>query len=375
MENEEKKVEYIELIYDLIFVYVIGRNNNLLHVIKDGFIDPSSFLTYALTALIILQIWYYTILFINRYGENDKFMHLAIFVNMYFLYFMARGIRADWQEEYYTFNGAWICILLNIALQYYLQYKKTQKTRPWEIAHIRMNMAIILIEAGIVAISFPIYHLTGVPLSPAAVLFGIIMAFAGKKVNMMMPIDFGHLTERVMLYVVFTFGEMIIGITDYFEGELNINTIYFSLSAFLIIAGLFVSYGLLYDRLIDREISSNGTAYMMIHVVLILSLNHVTAAIEFMRESEVSALPKNIFLISSFALYYICYFLIMSHNKEEYRPGLKFSVAYFISMAAFSAVLLALYKKPEIGIAISVIYIWIVPMVLRWRYLKRPSAS
>lgn len=31
MEKEEKKVEYLELIYDLIFVYLIGRNNSLLH--------------------------------------------------------------------------------------------------------------------------------------------------------------------------------------------------------------------------------------------------------------------------------------------------------------------------------------------------------
>ena len=77
--EQEKKVEYIELIYDLIFVYIIGRNNSLLHVMRDGFIDPGSFLTYGLTALIILQIWYYTTLFINRYGENDRMMHAGIY--------------------------------------------------------------------------------------------------------------------------------------------------------------------------------------------------------------------------------------------------------------------------------------------------------
>ena len=30
MHQDEKKVEYIELIYDLIFVYLIGRTNSLL---------------------------------------------------------------------------------------------------------------------------------------------------------------------------------------------------------------------------------------------------------------------------------------------------------------------------------------------------------
>ena len=34
--KEEKKVEYLEIIYDLIFVYVIGRNNTLLHHIGEA---------------------------------------------------------------------------------------------------------------------------------------------------------------------------------------------------------------------------------------------------------------------------------------------------------------------------------------------------
>lgn len=38
LQKEEKKVEYLELIYDLIFVYIIGRNNSLLHAAEGGFI-------------------------------------------------------------------------------------------------------------------------------------------------------------------------------------------------------------------------------------------------------------------------------------------------------------------------------------------------
>ena len=38
-KKEEKKVEYIELIYDLIFVYIIGRNNSLISSVEHGFIS------------------------------------------------------------------------------------------------------------------------------------------------------------------------------------------------------------------------------------------------------------------------------------------------------------------------------------------------
>ncbi len=363
--EQEKKVEYIELIYDLIFVYIIGRNNSLLHVMKDGFIDPGSFLTYGLAALIILQIWYYTTLFINRFGENDRLMHAGIFVNMYLLYFMARGIRHDWQEEFYTFNGAWLLILANIAFWYYLQYRKTSAARPWDAAQIKINIIIILIQIGIILLSFPVFFATGIPLSPLAMVFGIVMAIAGSNVNRFIPVDFNHLTERVMLYVVFTFGEMIIAITDYFEGDISIGTIYFSLSAFMIVAGLFMSYGLLYDHLIDRDRETNGTAYMMIHVILILSLNHITAALEFMRDEEVSELPKNIFLVSSFVLYYICCFFLMRYNKEEYIPHVKMTTGICLIMAVFVIVMLLLYRNPTVTLAITVLFIWMVTISLR----------
>ena len=70
-EKKEKKVEYIELIYDLIFVYVIGRNNALLHHIENGFVPWTDFLYYVVCTLAIIQIWNYTTYYINAYGYWD----------------------------------------------------------------------------------------------------------------------------------------------------------------------------------------------------------------------------------------------------------------------------------------------------------------
>ena len=53
-EREEKKVEYIELIYDLIFVYIIGRNSSLIHNMEGGFIDPDIVLTFIFCTMITI---------------------------------------------------------------------------------------------------------------------------------------------------------------------------------------------------------------------------------------------------------------------------------------------------------------------------------
>lgn len=368
--HPEKKVEYIELIYDLIFVYIIGRNNDLMHVMKGGFIDPMAFLTYMLTALIVLQIWFSTALFINRYGENDRVMHAGIFVSMYLLYFMARGIRRDWQGFYMPFNGAWALILGNLAAQYAVQLRRSNAGKVWEAAQIRQNLRTILIQIAIIAVSMPVYRATGIPLSPLAMGVGIALTLAGSGVNRLMPVDFGHLTERVMLFVVFTFGEMIIGITGYFDGGLTWTTVYFSLCAFLIIAGLFGSYGMLYDRLLDRRRADNGTVYMALHIPLILSLNQITAAMEFMREAEVRELPKNLFLVGSFALYYAMFYLIMRYNKEEYRPDRRMKLELWAGLAAFVLLMLLTYRNGAVSIAVTALFIGFVDAALM-RFRRR----
>ena len=219
-KNEEKKVEYLELIYDLIFVYLIGRNSSLVGHAVDGFINWEMFLTFALCSLIVIQIWNLSTFYINRYGNNGIRDHIWIFINMYLLYYMADATRTDWRDEYIKYNAAWCLILINIGVQYLITLKKTQKEAPWEAKQIKWNILELFIQAALVSLSIPVYELTGIPLAPAAMVFGIVFTAFSGRIHSLVAVDFAHLSERAMLYVVFTFGEMIIAIAKA-RDELN----------------------------------------------------------------------------------------------------------------------------------------------------------
>lgn len=358
--GEEKKVEYIELIYDLIFVYILGRNNSIIHTMKNGFIAPTAFLTYLLSTLIILQVWYATVMFINKYGCNGWQENMAIFINMYLLYYMAQGTRADWHDYYLRYNVAWMLILLNLALQYFLKLKKTPKEMMWITAHIERNMMILFIQVGIIAVSIPVFLLTQIPLGSIAMVTGIVLMLFSGKVNHLVEGDFAHLTERIMLYVVFTFGEMIIGIASYFEGEIGFNTIYFSLMAFLMVAGLFGSYGFVYDNVINREMSTSGVGYMLLHVFLITALNNITTALEFMRMEKVAAVPKNIFMVVSLIAYFLFLFLTEQYAIVRCKAHMKFYAVIGAISAVFIVLMILFYQNAYISIAASVLYIYSV---------------
>ena len=358
MFTEEKKVEFIELIYDLIFVYLIGRSNELLHDMDGGFFSFGTYLTYLISAMAILQIWYMSTLFINRFGSNSVMDYLGLFINMYLLYYMAGGTRAEWGEYYMRYNIAWGLILVNLAVQYLLKMKKNKQITPWEASHFKARMTLLLVQAGLIFASIPVYYLTRFPLAWVSLVVGFFGALFTRKIDALVPVNFEHLTERVMLYVVLTFGEMIVSIAVYFDDPFSLSTFYFSIMAFLIVAGLFLSYGLLYDRIIDRTRHSTGSAYIILHIFLLLALSNITAALGFMRDPEVNVVAKNVLITASFIVYYIFLFIIARYARECDRPKKGLSLRLLIASVAFTILMAVCYQNGFLGIALSAGYVF-----------------
>ena len=207
LEKKEKKVEYLELIYDLIFVYIIGRNNSLLHPTESGFVEWNGFFAYILCTLAVIQIWNYTTYYINIYGRNGVREHVFIFSNMFLLFFVAEGTRTHWDAFHTQYHIAWALILANIGLQYVIELRNHQAD-VWNRDIIRRMAATLFAEAAIALSASFVAPAAVAPLSFAAIFAGMILTATSRSKSPGGVIDFMHLTERAMLYVVFTFGEM-----------------------------------------------------------------------------------------------------------------------------------------------------------------------
>ncbi|MBQ3405562.1 MAG: low temperature requirement protein A [Oscillospiraceae bacterium] len=355
--GDEKKVEYLELIYDLIFVYIIGRNNSLLHHVESGFVSPGLFLVYVLCTLAIIQIWNFSTYYINMFGRNGVRDHVFLFINMYLLYYIGEGIRVHWAGFELQFSAAWALILINIGVQYLIELRN-HRDEP-DICRIIKRMAGILFgEAALVLLIIPTYRLGTPVFILAAILFGIAATFAVGRGSRTELLDFNHLSERAMLYVVFTFGEMIIITAAYFEGPLSLSSVYFSLMVFLIVVALFLSYELLYNRIIDREMKTTGLVYMLIHIFLIFAMNNLTTALEFMRNEQISLWPKTLFLVASFVLFYLCLIAMLRYAKRSMGLCWRFLLPILVLTALFAAAMLLLRGHMYLNIALSVLYVY-----------------
>lgn len=364
--KEEKKVEYLELVYDLIFVYIVGRNNALMHNFENGFTTLDSFSAYVFCTLAIIQIWMFSTFYINLHGRNSVRDYVFLFINMYLLYHMSTGISVNRTDNAYRFCIAWAMILVNIAVQHFIE-ARNHKAAPWELKQLYVRGGIIITEALLVAAITVFYACTGISLTYIPVIFGIVATSLSSRINMLVPVDFGHLSERAMLYIVFTFGEMIIVISSYFSDELTPNNLYFSLMAFLIAVGLLLSYGVLYNKIIDREKTTNGTLYMLIHVFLIFSLNNISVALEFMRDEEVENFPKTLFLTGSFVLCFTFMFLLGFYAKKRCGFNRGFVLMLTGLIISFAVLMLIFRENMYVNIAISATYVFGVFAILYYR--------
>ncbi len=361
--KEEKKVEYLELIYDLIFVFIVGRNNLLLQNTEDGFVSPMTFFMYIVCMLAVIQIWNYSTYYINRYGRNGVRDHVFLFINMYLLYYIANGISMSWQSSFYQFVTAWMLILVNLGLQYIIEMRN-HREEPWVMTMLREEAAIVFAEAALVGVHTIVYTFTGVPVAYLPVLFGIAATFISGRTKMLVPVDFRHLTERAMLYVVFTFGEMIISIAIYFTNEISAGSIYFSLMAFFIVSGLFLCYEILYNRIIDRDRTTNGTTYMMIHVFLIFALNNISVSLIFMRRAYVDVFSKIVFITVSILLYFFCLFMLSYYSKSDRKFSRGFIARVIVIWASFLLLMVLFRENMYVNIAITVIYVFVTVLLM-----------
>ncbi len=202
-------------------------------------------------------------------------------------------------------------------------------------------------------------------LTVAALLFGLITPLIAGKNAAVHVIDFEHLSERAMLYVVLTFGEMIIALGGYFDGEITVRSVYFALMAFLIVVALFLSYGVFYDKVINRKMKTAGRVYMLIHLIMIFALNNITLSLEFMRDDSVNLAQKIAILVGSLLLYFAALFAAGRFAEKSRLLSGKFYLLMGVLWWLFAAAMYIFCNHMVINIAVSVAYVFGVLIILK----------
>ena len=269
---KERKVENIELFYDLIFVYAISKMSGLIHHPHHGIIDMTLFIKFVLCSLVVLQEWLYLTNYLNRFGTFNIREIVVLCINMGAAIYLSNSISSDWSEIYYPFNISMIVMSSSVAFLYHCQ---AMKKRFGEKESVNARN-ILLIVVGLLLVSLFISNFKiGIIISIIANLSGVFLPLIYKVEFDPTVSNFAHLKERFELLTILFFGEMIISVTQYFDIK------HFSIYpfiAFITIVCLFGTYTILINKTVSHNQITRGLVLMYSHFALLISLSILTSA-------------------------------------------------------------------------------------------------
>lgn len=341
----------IELFYDLIFVYCISVITGVCHDHPGDFLDLSTYLGYLLPLLIVLQVWFYTTLLLNRYGSRSASDYVCLFVNMFLLYYLASTIGGKTQYDYFTFDVAWALILANFIVHWSIKRFCYSNIDDDDRKIIDRSVIVLVLQLVLVCVALLLQGDLGRYIAIGALLVGIA-AWGRGGVYERKPSRFDHVAERCALLIIVTFGETVVTVATYVQEGMSL---FFPALVFVLVVGMFLIYIYEYENMLDHQSKASGLGYMTVNAWVVVVVSNLTVALEFMPDPEVAHLPKNLFLTAGLVLYLLTSFAITRYNKPRYRISMPFLIGRLIACAVVIVAGLATGFDPRITLVMDVL--------------------
>lgn len=368
-EVKEKRVAQIELFYDLIYVYAISRLTMLVEEPVNGIIPFSGFMTYLVVCFVILQAWLYLTNYVNRYGQWKWYEYLFTAVNMIGAVYMANTISRDWNEMTLAFNLAMLVMLLCVLAMYFIQLCLRQKdTGAAKNSLIILSVDCILYFAAFLAAALHADSAV-IWMDITAVLAGAFLPFFIRGHFDISIISFPHLAERFELLTIVTFGEAVVGMTEYFDVR------HFSMRpilVFAVILTLFGCYMVQLHVLCSHRRVERALRLMFTHYFIVISLNLITIGFHFLENPTAGRMFTACLVICALIMFFVCILLNSAYYDKQYvLPGSDIGITA-VSLAAGAVIMMTGRHNTYLFLTGEWIAVFGIFLMLLWKW-KHPE--
>ena len=348
---KHKRVEFSELFYDLVFVFAISKATALIHPLHSGVVAWDSLLDFFISVMVIINSWMIQTIYTNRYGTNSLFNMVIMFTNMGLMLFMSNLIGYNWQQWFYYTCWAVGTLTLTLFFQYLVEFfrKSTNNTDRESIKGFLWLTGLGSLGVYLAAL-FPIY--VGVYIFIASILLTFIVPIFLMTKDEHFQVNLPHLIERVSLLVIITFGEMVIGLVNFFTVE---NFSIYSVLNFVIMLSLFLFYFGEFDHAIDQGSNQKGVFIIYSHYPIFIGLMLMTVSMGYLLNPEANLLVAISFFYIGIGLFQAAVLANGPYNKHY----LRYSKSYYCVQATLYLVALILSlifaSNPIIVVSITTI--------------------
>ena len=359
---KHKRVEFSELFYDLVFVFAISKATALIHPFHSGVVAWDSLLDFFISVMVIINSWMIQTIYTNRYGTNSLFNMVIMFINMGLMLFMSNMIGYNWQQWFYYTCWAVGTLTLTLFFQYLVEFfrKSTDNTDRESIKGFLWLTGLGSLGVYLAAL-FPIY--VGVYIFIASILLTFIVPIFLITKDEHFQVNLPHLIERVSLLVIITFGEMVIGLVNFFTVE---NFSIYSVLNFVIMLSLFLFYFGEFDHAIDEGSNQKGLFIIYSHYPIFIGLMLMTVSMGFLLNPEANLLVAISFFYIGIGLFQAAVLANGPYNKNY----LRYPRSYYCAQATLylAALILSLLFASNPITVLSIATIFTLAIAIHFIY-------
>ena len=279
--GEIRRADWLELFFDLVFVWAIAKTTHVIAHPHDGHVAASD---YGLFALILIPVWWawtgHT-LYSTRFGRTDVPHRVLSLAQMLAALFLAAFIDPDFDATYQGFLAAYLAIRLLLVVMYLRAARLEPAAAPVARAIAGGFGAGLAVAAASLVFEPPWRY--------GVLYLGIALEMATpvaiRRRLALHPVDSHHLPERLGLLTIILLGESVVALGSELErAALDAATLATALVGFVHLASAWwIYFCLTEERVIGRE---QGHAqrlvygHLLLYAGLAISANFVRFALD-----------------------------------------------------------------------------------------------
>ncbi len=343
---EEKKVTWLELFYDLLFVAAVATATEVLHHVEKGEIHSEYILKFVLIFIPIWWAWTGQTMFINRFGQD--FFHQRIFMifQMVFVLIMISSLSVDFDAYYLSFLIGYIGLRALTAIQYLVvqNIETSYKKKVASFLGTRFWIGIIISCCSMFFDSWIRYVLLY-----AGIIFDMMIPFLGRKYLVKAPTNTAHLLERFALLTLILFGESVISTLSVLQPQQDDwESILFSIISFILIISMWWQYFDNIEKKVNKSIQTAGQTIIYGHLFILMALSMIAASIKLLFLQEVQYSFLLYFTFGSVLLYFIATTIVFHQYRYEQQRLKVYHLGLFLGILAFFFIFNVLIIVPNI---------------------------
>ncbi|WP_339255170.1 low temperature requirement protein A [Paenibacillus sp. FSL P2-0136] len=329
-----KKVTWLELFYDLLFVAAVSKASHVLLHVED---EALSLETLGKFVLIFIPIWWAWVgqtLFVNRYGQDTVMHRIFLIIQLFFVLIMTASLSVDFDANYLPFLIGYLGLRIMTAVQYHYSHSR-------ESGHLRDTARYLgsrfWIGLAISACSLFFDSWLRYAVLYAGIMLDIILPLTGRRILVKTPPNTHHLLERFSLFALILLGESVVSILAVLQSSRWTGpSVGFAALTFVLIIAIWWQY---YDNLekkVDMHIQTAGQTIIYGHLFIYLSLCMLAASIQLLFLDQLHYGQMLNLLFGSVLLYFASTTLVFQvYRHKQHRLGMKPLAGLTVILACF----------------------------------------